>query len=217
MNEYKVIPKSWIKIPKDYPREFYAKRQFTGNIIYDIVVTGNYTLVDGLGRLEKRKGHRVKVIIRRDITEKNRLFWSIVLNLQRKELNAIALAKSFKKIMKQNKWSGRELSRQLKISNSKVEYYLKLLELPQFVQNRIRLGKTKAYALEEMIYGKKISSKFQFDKLTTEKQFASLLNKLTSFKQYFPNSKLNINQLGTLYNKILEIQKILEEKLNGRS
>jgi ParB family chromosome partitioning protein len=65
---------------------------------------------------------------------------AIVENLQRKDLNAIEKALSFRRYIDQHKCTQEDLARRLKIDRSTVTNLMRLLELPTLVQDALRNG-----------------------------------------------------------------------------
>jgi len=66
---------------------------------------------------------------------------AIVENLQRKDLNALEKAASFQKYLDQYRCTQEELAGRLKLDRSTIANLIRLLELPETVQDAIRRGK----------------------------------------------------------------------------
>ncbi len=69
---------------------------------------------------------------------------AIVENLQRKDLNAIEKALSFRRYLEQHQCTQDDLGRRLKIDRSTIANLLRLLELPDTVQQEIQTGTISA-------------------------------------------------------------------------
>ena len=69
---------------------------------------------------------------------------AIVENLQRKDLNPIEKAMSFKNYLEQHGCSQEDLARRLKIDRSTIANLMRLLELPESVQDAMRRGELSA-------------------------------------------------------------------------
>lgn len=69
---------------------------------------------------------------------------AIVENLQRKDLNAIEKALSFQRYLREHGCTQDDLGRRLKIDRSTIANLLRLLELPEFVQDALRNGAVSA-------------------------------------------------------------------------
>jgi ParB family chromosome partitioning protein len=69
---------------------------------------------------------------------------AIVENLQRKDLNPLEKAMSFKRYLEQHGCSQEDLARRLKIDRSTIANLMRLLELPDVVQDAIRRGALSA-------------------------------------------------------------------------
>ena len=107
---------------------------------------GRYELVSGERRL--RAALQVgwqqipAMIIQVDDTDSAIL--SLVENVQRKDLNAIEKAKSFKRLMKAGGCTQEELAKSLSLDRSTVANLIRLLDLPQDLQAAIREDKISA-------------------------------------------------------------------------
>lgn len=69
---------------------------------------------------------------------------AIVENLQRKDLNPLEKAMSFKRYLEQHGCSQEDLARRLKIDRSTIANLMRLLELPEHVQDAMRRGDLSA-------------------------------------------------------------------------
>jgi ParB family chromosome partitioning protein len=69
---------------------------------------------------------------------------AIVENLQRKDLNAIEKALSFRRYLEQHRCKQDDLAQRLKIDRSTVANLMRLLELPDVVQTEVQTGKISA-------------------------------------------------------------------------
>ena len=66
---------------------------------------------------------------------------AIVENLQRKDLNALEKAASFKRYLREHRCTQEQLAHRLKIDRSTIANFIRLLELPEEVQNAIATEK----------------------------------------------------------------------------
>lgn len=69
---------------------------------------------------------------------------AIVENLQRKDLNAIEKALSFRRYLEQHRCTQEDLGRRLKIDRSTIANLMRLLELPETVQKLVQEGRISA-------------------------------------------------------------------------
>lgn len=69
---------------------------------------------------------------------------AIVENLQRKDLNAIEKALSFRRYLEQHRCTQEDLGRRLKIDRSTIANLMRLLELPEAVQKLVQEGRISA-------------------------------------------------------------------------
>jgi len=109
-------------------------------------VEGRYQLISGERRLRAaiRAGWmkipaRVRVADDRLVAE-----LAIVENLQRKDLNPIEKAMSFRRYIDEHKCTQEDLARRLKIDRSTLTNLMRLLELPTLVQDALRNGSVTA-------------------------------------------------------------------------
>lgn len=106
-------------------------------------VGDRYQLIAGERRLRaavKAGWPRVPVQVL-DATDRQMAELAIVENLQRKDLNPLEKAASFQKYIEQFGCTQEELARRLKLDRSTIANAIRLLELPQAVQNALRQGR----------------------------------------------------------------------------
>ncbi|MCX5796767.1 MAG: ParB/RepB/Spo0J family partition protein [Elusimicrobia bacterium] len=104
---------------------------------------GGYELIAGERRLRacELAGLRdIEVIVRTGHTDKQRLAVSLVENLQREDLNAIEAARGYLRLMKEFQISQTELTKVVGKAKSSISNTLRLLELPDNIQNAIHDG-----------------------------------------------------------------------------
>ncbi len=102
-----------------------------------------YQLVAGHRRLEASKliGLPYVPAIIRDSTEQQKLELSLVENLQRADLNAIERAKAFKRLQEEFDLTHEEVAQKVGKSREAVTNAMRLLNLPDSVQQALRQGK----------------------------------------------------------------------------
>lgn len=106
-------------------------------------VDQSYQLIAGERRFRaaKKAGWRevaVKVV---EADDRTMAELAIVENLQRKDLNALEKAASFQQYLQVHQCTQEELARRLKIDRSTIANLIRLLELPNHVQQAIRQGR----------------------------------------------------------------------------
>jgi ParB/RepB/Spo0J family partition protein len=188
-----------------------------GGLGYRIQVDKNLILVDGLRRLEslrKNKVKRAEVEIV-DIPDFKRVEYQIMLDVHKKRFNPIELAHALKSYMNENKLSHRDAEERLGISKSTIGYHLKLLDLPKEVQEDIHSGKMKPYAVERLIYKKKIKTVDEFKKKTRVKQMSSIINRISAIKTFVEKADLTFPELERIRQHIGEVLFIIERKSHG--
>ncbi len=80
----------------------------------------------------------------RDADDQTAAEWSLIENLQRKDLSAIEKARSFQQYLRQYGTTQEQLAKQLQLDRSTVTNLLRLLELPEAVQQAVERGKLGA-------------------------------------------------------------------------
>jgi len=109
-------------------------------------VDGRYQLISGERRLRAAIKAGWKTIPARLREADDRLVseLAIVENLQRKDLNAIEKAMSFRRYIDQHRCTQEELAGRLKIDRSTIANLIRLLELPAQIKNSLQAGKLSA-------------------------------------------------------------------------
>lgn len=73
----------------------------------------------------------------------------LIENLLRSDLRPIEEARAFDRLLKLNGWSGKELSKAIRVSEGKIARSLALLKLPEDIQERVEQGSLSARAAYE--------------------------------------------------------------------
>lgn len=116
-------------------------------IIQPIVVTRNendrYTIVVGERRWRAAKilGMKSVPAIVKEMNKKQIIESALIENIQREDLNPIELAQAYKRLIDEFKYTQEELSEIVGRSRSSVANILRLLKLPENIQNAIRENK----------------------------------------------------------------------------
>jgi ParB family chromosome partitioning protein len=110
------------------------------------VVDGRYQLISGERRLRAARLAGWATVPARVREADDRLVaeLAIVENLQRKDLNAIEKALSFKRYLDEHRCTQDDLARRLKIDRSTIANLMRLLELPPSVLESLRTGEITA-------------------------------------------------------------------------
>ncbi|HCJ67199.1 MAG TPA: hypothetical protein DHV62_07740 [Elusimicrobia bacterium] len=112
-------------------------------VISPSAIPGEYELLAGERRLRAAKLaglNEVKVIIRPEVTEQERLQISLIENLQREDLNPIEEAQAYQKLIKEFGLTQEELAQRLGKSRAAIANTLRLLNLPQEIKETIASG-----------------------------------------------------------------------------
>jgi ParB family chromosome partitioning protein len=109
-------------------------------------VSGRYQLISGERRLRAaiQAGWKTVPVRVREADDRLVAELAIVENLQRKDLNPIEKALSFKRYLDEHGCTQDELAKRLKLDRSTIANLMRLLELPQSVLDGIRTGALSA-------------------------------------------------------------------------
>jgi ParB family chromosome partitioning protein len=110
------------------------------------VVDGRYQLISGERRLRAAIKAKWQTIPARIRKADDRLVseLAIVENLQRKDLNAIEKALSFRRYIDEHRCTQEDLAKRLKIDRSTIANLMRLLELPVKIQTAVQTGMISA-------------------------------------------------------------------------
>lgn len=115
-------------------------------IIQPLVVTksnGRYELIAGERRLRAAKiaGLKKVPVVARDAKEQEKLELALIENIQREDLNSIEEALAYKKLIDEFDLNQEELAKRVGKARSSVSNVLRLLNLPQEIQQALIEGK----------------------------------------------------------------------------
>ena len=149
-----------IEIDKIQPNPYQPRKQFnqerlnelvqsikTQGIIQPVVLTrgdnDKYTLVVGERRWRAARILGMKTIpaIVKEMNNKQIMETALIENIQREDLNPIELAHAYKKLIDEFKYTQEELSEIVGRSRSSIANILRLLKLPEHIQNAIQENK----------------------------------------------------------------------------
>ncbi len=102
-----------------------------------------YELISGERRLKAAKMaglEKIPVIVHTDVNDEQSLEWAMVENLQREDLDPIERAKGFELMMGRLSLSQEEVATRVGLKRSTVTNHLRLLELPEEVQEALIQG-----------------------------------------------------------------------------
>lgn len=199
-------PRSETTIPSGFKKTI---RKF--GMVYPIVVTYSNVLIDGGRRLQalKETGYKKALVIKMSKTEKPEL--ELILNLQREDLNPIDKAKAFKKFIKKHTISIRKASKILGVSKSVIEHHLKLLELPEDVQQKLEEGEVKPFSrsIEKGVHRRRIRTNADFNRYDSQTKYMSVLRRITALKFFIRRSRFAPHQLTTIRDNIIEVLDVI--------
>lgn len=113
-------------------------------VVVRSVAPGEYELIAGERRLRacKLAGFtEIRAIIQEGASDKDKLDLALIENIQREDLNPIEEAKAYKKYSEEYKYTQEQISNIVKKNRSVIANTMRLLNLPENVQNMIIEGK----------------------------------------------------------------------------
>ncbi|WP_024791142.1 ParB/RepB/Spo0J family partition protein [Lebetimonas sp. JS032] len=198
-----------IEVEKIKPNPFQPRKEFDEKSIEELALSidrygllqpivvikneDNYILIAGERRLRafKKLGKtEIKaLILDLDINELRE--YALIENIQREDLNPVEIAKSLQNLMSEHGYTHEELAKIVSKSRSYVTNLLRLLSLPEFVQEKIKNN-------EISVGHAKIMSNLNKEELE------EVINEIN-------NKKLNVRETEKLVNKIKNKETILPE------
>lgn len=144
-------------------------------ILQPLVVTalpeGKYELIAGERRLEASKlaGLKTVPILLKEADSKTKLELALIENIQRHNLNPMEEAKAFEQLIKKFSLTQEEASQRLGKSRSVVTNTLRLLALPEFIQQAVAEEKiTEGHARSLLAVTNPEKQKYLFEKILRE-------------------------------------------------
>ena len=113
-------------------------------VVVRSVAPGEYELIAGERRLRASKLAgltEIKAIIQEGASDKDKLDLALIENIQREDLNPIEEAKAYKKYSEEYKYTQEQIANIVKKNRSVIANTMRLLNLPENVQNMIIEGK----------------------------------------------------------------------------
>lgn len=104
---------------------------------------GSYELISGERRLRaaKRAGLTEVPVVLKELGRRDKLEIAIIENVQREDLNPIERAKSYQRLVDEFRYGQEEVAKRVSKSRESVANSLRLLKLPEKIQEYIRTGK----------------------------------------------------------------------------
>jgi ParB family chromosome partitioning protein len=171
-----------------------------------------YRLIAGERRLRAAKVaglERVPVIIREKESPQNNLEIALIENIQRKDLNPIEEAKAYARLQDEFGLTQREIALKVGKSRESISNSLRLLNLPQDMQNALVLKKiTESQARILLSLDNPKERELIFQNILNQKFSVRDTQNFISRKRNFHNESQNIEP------ELVVLQKELEEKLD---
>ena len=116
-------------------------------VVVRSVAPGEYELIAGERRLRACKLAgltEIRAIIQEGASDKDKLDLALIENVQREDLNPIEEAKAYKKYSEEYKYTQEQIANIVKKNRSVIANTMRLLNLPENIQNMITEGKISA-------------------------------------------------------------------------
>ena len=113
-------------------------------VVVKSVVPGEYELIAGERRLRASKlagFEEIKAIVQDGASDKDKLDLALIENIQRENLNPIEEAIAYKKYLEEYKYTQEQIAKIVKKNRSVIANTIRLLNLPENIQNMIIEGK----------------------------------------------------------------------------
>ncbi len=113
-------------------------------VVVRSVAPGEYELIAGERRLRASKLAgltEIRAIIQEGASDKDKLDLALIENIQREDLNPIEEAKAYKKYSEEYKYTQEQIAKIVKKNRSVIANTMRLLNLPENIQNMIIEGK----------------------------------------------------------------------------
>ena len=113
-------------------------------VVVRSVAPGEYELIAGERRLRASKlagFTEIRAIIQEGASDKDKLDFALIENIQREDLNPIEEAKAYKKYSEEYKYTQEQIAKIVKKNRSVIANSMRLLNLPENIQNMISEGK----------------------------------------------------------------------------
>lgn len=163
---------SIIKIPLDLidPNPFQPRHNFNEEEIGELAQTikehgliqpitvrkfnGRYQIVSGERRTRAARVAGLSTIdayVHELLSDKNMGEWALIENIQRVDLNIVEIAQSYQQLIEKHGYTHEDLAKSVGKSRSVVTNTLRLLKLPESVQNWIQEGKLSSSAARSLL------------------------------------------------------------------
>jgi ParB family chromosome partitioning protein len=113
-------------------------------VVVKSVVPGEYELIAGERRLRASKlagFEEIKAIVQEGASDEDKLDLALIENIQRENLNPIEEARAYKKYSEEYKYTQEQIAKIVKKNRSVIANTMRLLNLPENIQNMIIEGK----------------------------------------------------------------------------
>jgi ParB family chromosome partitioning protein len=221
---------------KDQPRKRFEKEKLeelvesikNKGVIQPIIVSKegrNYVIIAGERRW-RAAGlaglHKIPVVVKDGITEKERLELAIIENIQREDLNAVELAKAYRNLINRYNYTQEELSKIMGKSRSAVANTIRILNLPEQVLEAVETNIiSEGHARALVVLDNRIDILTILKKIIDNKLSVRETEKLVSKTKHIPKSRdiIDIGDDKDIFKKQIqeELENIFNTKVNIKS
>ena len=220
--EFTYLPLEAIKPAPNQPRQEIDKKELEGltqsikekGFIQPIVVRkiagGGYEVVAGERRYQAAKSLGLKEIptIVKDLNEKDAFILAIVENLQRQDLNPIEEAQALRRLMEEFEFSLEEVARFVGKDKTTVVNSLRLLKLPENIQQALKDGIITRTQARTILTAEKVQDQ--------EKLFRQILKEGLSVRDIEKKARLVSSKRKKSDPFIVEVEEKLQKKLGTK-
>jgi ParB family chromosome partitioning protein len=217
---------------KDQPRKKFEKEKLeelvesikSKGVIQPIIVSKegrNYIIIAGERRW-RAAGlaglHKIPVVVKEKLSEKERLELAIIENIQREDLNPIELAKAYRNLINRYNYTQETLSKIMGKSRSSVANTIRLLNLPEQVLEAVETNLiSEGHARTLVVLENRIDVLTILKKIIDNKLSVRETEKLVSKIKDIPKTRdtVEIEEKGDIFNKKLqeELESIFKTKV----
>jgi len=105
-----------------------------------------------------------------DVSDERMLEVALIENIHRENLNPVEIAQAFRQLIQIKKWTQENLAKNLSLGRSAITNYLRLLELPEDIQNAIGRGQiSMGHAKVLLSVGDPKEQRLLFERIAEEK------------------------------------------------
>lgn len=181
---------------------------------------GSYELIAGERRLRafKSAGFKdIEAIVKKDLSDQQKLGLALIENIQREDLNAIDHALAYKQLMEEFAISQTDIARKVGKSKSAVSNTIRLLDLEEDIQKGVQSGAiSEGHARALISIPDKGKRKEAYHKILTDR---ISVREIEAYAQNFHERRPRLKAAGEVHKKTPEIMQLetqLEKHLGAK-